>query len=245
MSFTFAPSNAAITIEAFDRCGFRPTELDRHQILSARQSIDLEILEWSNIGFNAWKLTSGTINLVETPVTAVYTLPTSLVTLTDLYYTQVDGYGTGQNSDRIMVPITRTQYAMIPNKMTPGIPSQYWFQMLAAPQITIWPPPLQGAPTYVLSWYGLQQIADANLGSAATPDVVYRALEALCAKLAVRLWEKFGGDKVGGNMGAWQAKMASLEQRADRAFTNMETRDQEPGPTLIQPNIAAYASMRR
>lgn len=244
-TYDFDVPNSGVVVEAFDRCGFRPTELDRHHLLSTRQSLNLELSEWSNVGFNAWQLTSGTIDLVEDPVTATYELPTSLVTLTDLYYTQVDGYGTDQNSDRIMVPITRTQYAMIPNKMSPGVPSQYWLQMLATPQIVIWPPPLQGAPTYILSWYGLQQIADANIQSAEFPDVVYRGLEALCAKLAVRVWEKFGLDKVGGKMDAWQAKMASLEKRADAAFTNLETRDQEPGNMLLQPNISAYASMKR
>lgn len=244
-TYAFNIPNSGIVVEAFDRCGFRPTELDRHQLLSARQSLNLENLELSNIGFNFWKETSGTINLVSSPVTAVYTLPTNLVTLTEVYYSQIDGYGPGQNSDRIMVPITRTQYAMIPNKLTPGIPTQYWFQMLATPQVTIWQPPLTGAPTYVVSWYGLQQIADANIQSAEFPDVVYRGLEALCAKLAVRLWEKFGLDKSAGNVGLWQAKMASLEKRADAAFTNLESRDQEPGPILMQPNVASYGQMRR
>lgn len=238
-TFNFQLPNASIVFEAFDRIQKRPTELDRHMIISARVSINLELLDWSNKGFNFWKTTSGSIQLIAGQAT--YTLPTNLVTLTDLYYSQIDTLGTGVNQDRTMIPITRGEYAMIVNKLQPGIPSQYWFQMLMTPQVTIWEVPANGqvAPNYLLSWYGLQQIQDANIASAETPDIHYRATEALISGLTLRLCEKFGPPDPNARMALMKEKKAI----ADLAWDNMTRRDQEPGPLTIRPNISAYGRL--
>jgi hypothetical protein len=200
-------------------------------MMSARQSLSLEFVDWGNSGVQLWKIESGIIDLV--PGQATYQLDQSIETLTEVYYTQVNGDGLGQNNDRIMVPITRTQYAMIPNKGVQGdSPSQYWLQMLAIPQVTLWQVPLTGAPNYVVSWFGLQRMQDANLGGGEAPDVVYRAYEALCARMAVRLFDKFGPEN--------PAMEARLEKRAEAAWNNFQTRDQETGPLLIQPAAGVY-----
>lgn len=239
-TYNFAMSDTNVVFEAFDRIGIRPPQIDRHHLISARNSLNLEMIEWEDAGFNAWKTTSGTINLTANQPT--YTLPANLVTLTELYYTTVNGNGSGINLDRIMVPITRTQYSMVTNKLQQGIPTQYWFQMLAVPQITIWEIPAPGAasPNYVLNWYGLQQMQDANLEGGQTPDVVRRAIPALTAKMAFRLCEKFGPTQPQ----ARQALMQEKKALADEAFDLMARRDQEPGPTQYRPNVGLYGRMR-
>ena len=228
-TYGFALSNGEIIIEAFDRIGVRPQQLDRHHMMSARTSINLELLNWANIGFNLWKETSGTIDIASG--TATYTMPTNLVTVTEVWYSLVNGLGSGINSDRIMLPMTRTQYAQLPNKLQQGTPTQFWYQMLAVPQITLWQVPAPGAdaPTYVVNWYGLERMQDAEPTSGQTPDVVYRGLEALCARLSWRLAEKFA-----------PARMAEKKELADAAFYDMQTRDQEMGPLLIQPQVGVY-----
>ncbi len=239
-TWNFALSNFSIVADAFERIQIPPESTTPQQLISARNSLNLELLEWSNRGFNFWKLTSGTINLVVNQAT--YVLPSTLVTLTELWYSVVNGGGTGVNQDRIMVPIDRTSYAQIVNKLQPGIPTQYWLQMLSpAPQITIWQVPQSGqvAPAAVLNWYGLEQIEDANVSGAETPDIHYRATEALIAGLALRLCEKFGPTQPQ----ARQAMMLEKKTLADNAWNNLERRDQEPGYITFRPNIFAYGRM--
>lgn len=237
-TFDFTLADSSVIFEALDRIGLRPPQIDRHHLISARNSMNLEFVDWEDAGFNAWRLTSGTINLVVNQAT--YTLPTNLVMLTEIWYSQVNGNGAGVNQDRILMPITRTQYAMVSNKLQQGIPTQYWFQMLLTPQITIWQVPQVGAPSYVLNWYGLEQMEDANIGGGETPNVARRALECLCARMAFRLCEKFGPS----NPQARQAMMQEKKALADDAWDKMVRRDQEPGPMSVQPNIAAYGRLR-
>lgn len=230
-TYNFALPNSGVIYEAFDRVQKRPSEVDRHMLLSARTSLNLELLSWSNETFNFWKTTNGTIPLVAGQAT--YTLPANLSTLEELYYSHVNGLGAGINSDRIMVPMERTQYAELTNKLQGGIPTQYWYDMSAPQQqVTVWMVPLAGqaAPNYVLNWYGLQQIQDANLGSGENPDIAYRAYDALCARVAMRLAEKFAPDKL--------KDKAAL---ADIAWNNLQRRDQGKGNTVIRPNVSVWA----
>jgi hypothetical protein len=206
-------------------------------LLSARVSLNLELLSIQNETFSFWKTTSGTIPLVATQPT--YTLPANLVTLEELYYTNVNGLGAGVNNDRIMVPMERTQYAQLVNKLQGGIPTSYWFQMTIPQQVTIWEVPLAGqaGPNYVLNWYGLQQIQDANLGGGETPDIAYRAYDALCARMALRLCEKFGPADPAAKSGLMKEKAAL----ADIAWNNLQRRDQEKGTTKISLDVSSYA----
>lgn len=238
-NWNYGLTTAGLTLEAFDRIQIRPTMLEPHHFASARQSINLELLSWSDEGFNFWETAFGTIPLIAGQAT--YTLPTNLVTITDMYYSQVNAGGAGVNQDRIMIPIERTQYAQIVNKLQQGVPTQYWLQMLYVPQVTIWEVPQAGqvAPGYVLGWYGLQQIQDANIGGVEAPDVHYRALEALTARLAFRLAEKF----IPLSNPARSAVMQEKKGLADLAFANMARRDQEPGVTTIRANIGVYGRM--
>lgn len=230
-TYTFQPATAGLMVEAFDRIQIRPTANDRHMIDSARMSIQLLLQDWTDQGFAFWELESGTIDLAVN--TATYTLPPQLAMLTELYYSAVNGGGAGVNQDRIMIPITRTQYAQLTNKLQQGIPTQYWFQMLIPPQITIWQVPNVGAPNYVLGWYGLSRIQDANLGGGEVPNIPYRATDVFCADLARRLAEKFKPEQ-------YEVK----DQIFQKAWESMTRRDQEPGAIQYLPNIALYGRMR-
>lgn len=229
-TYDFLLTNGSVVVEAFDRINIRPAEIGRHMMLSARTSLNLEMIEWEDAGFLFWKTTSGTINLAVNQAT--YTLPASLVTIEEVYYSNVNGGGAGVNQDRIMMPITRTDYAALTNKLQQGIPTQYWYQMLSPPRITIWEVPFVGAPNYVINWYGLQQVQDANLGGGETPDVPRRAYDALCAGMAKRLAMKFKPE-------LYELRKADAEE----AFNAMARRDQEPGPISFLPNVGVYGRM--
>lgn len=229
-TYNFNLANSQIVVEAYDRIGMRPTELDRHHFNSARTSLNLELMSWSNQGINLWKIVSGTINLVASQ--SVYTLPANIITITDLWFTTVGAAAPSQSTDRLLTPLTRSEYAALPMKLMPGTPTSYWFQRLQVPQVTIWQPPQYGAPNYVCNWYGLQQIQDAGIGGGETPDVVDRGLDALCAGMAVRLASKFAPDR---------QQMKMQEQAvAWEAFTRT---DQEQGPVIFSPTFSGYTRL--
>jgi hypothetical protein len=203
---------------------------------SARTSLNLElVVSWGNAGFNFWELASGTINLAATsPPTTVYPLPANIVTVTEVWYSQVNAFGVGSNNDRLLTPMSRGEYAAISNKMVAGQPNRYWYEMLATPQLNIWQPPAVGAPTYVLNWYGLRQVQDANLPGGETPDVATRAIDALCAGLTRRLAEKFKPDQL-------EAKTAIFKD----AWDLLVRRDQEPGNIQFRADTSGYTRMVR
>ena len=234
---TFFLSNSELVFEAFDRCQVRPTEITRHHLISARRSMNLELLDWSNKGINLWEMVQAQLTLIAGQPT--YTLPQNLVTVTEMYFSTVNANGAGFNSDRIMIPITRTQYAQIPNKLQPGTPTQYWLERLEAPVMTIWQPPFQGGPAYVINYNYLQRIDDAGLATGETPDVPYRALEALCCGLAKRVAKKFAP------AGLRQQIVAETASDFTEAWNNFITNDQEDGPMIMQPNVGGYGRMRR
>jgi len=72
-------------------------------------------------------------------------------------------------------------------------------------------------------------IQDANLGGGERPDIVYRAIDALCARLAWRLAIKFA-----------PAMTAARKDDATEAWNDFATRDQEMGGMVIQPNVSGY-----
>ena len=171
-----------------------------------------------------------TINLV--PGQAVYTLPTNIESMTDMYYSTVNGFGPGSNIDRIMLAIGRDQYVAYPNKLLPGTPSVYWYQKLTpAPQVTIYQVPQTNAgyPTYVLNYYALQRIQDFDPASGQTGDLPYRALDAICAGLAKRVALKFAADK-----------FQLLKAEAKESWDEFAEADREDVPITLRPNLSGY-----
>jgi hypothetical protein len=230
-TYAFEMANAQLLSEAFDRIQIRGPALTRSHLVSAHQSLNLEIQRWGNMGISLWKVTSGTINLVAG--TATYPLPQQMELLTDLSYRTVGGSSAQDDSDRYMMTLTRQQYAMMPAKGTQGVPTQYWFQRLPVPQITLYPVPSAGAPDYILVWYGLLRMEDASPTGGQTPDIPYRAYDALCAALAHRLAIKFSEPGV----------VAARKADAAEAWAEFIANDQEVGSSLVAPNVSMYGRL--
>jgi hypothetical protein len=45
------------------------------------------------------------------------------------------------STDRLIFPISRSEYAAYPDKTTQGTPTVFWFDRLIAPTFTLWPVP--------------------------------------------------------------------------------------------------------
>lgn len=143
---------------------------------------------------------------------------------------QVQAQGTNISPiDRILTPIGRTDYAEFPNKFTQTIPTQYLFLRNVNPTVTLYQVPDGNGP-YVLQTYLMRRIQNANPSMTEIPDVHYLFLDALCAKLAVRLAVKYA-----------KAMLPVLKQEAKEAWDSAITENKEQGvETYITPNLSSY-----
>jgi hypothetical protein len=106
--------------EAFERCG---KELRTgYDFRTARRSLNLLTVEWSNRGINLWTIEQGAIPMVTGQ--AVYPLPINTIDLLDQVVRQNNG--TTNQIDININRISESTYSTIPNKLTQGRPIQVW-----------------------------------------------------------------------------------------------------------------------
>ena len=148
----------------------------------ALQEMNYLLVELGNLQPNLWKVVQTSTNLSNG--VALYTVATNTVMILDAWITQ--NSGTAQQTDRYISPMSRTEFASLANKSTPGQPSQYWFDRLQSPTITMYPVPDSGGP-YILNYYSCLRMQDANLAGGETMDIQYLFIDAVVAGLAHRL----------------------------------------------------------
>ena len=109
--------------EAFERCG---KELrSGYGLRTARRSLNLLTVEWSNRGINLCTIEQGSIALTDNQ--AIYPLPVDTIDVVE----HVTRKGTGQNQqDLAITRISVSTYATIPNKLNQARPIQVWIQRL-------------------------------------------------------------------------------------------------------------------
>lgn len=144
---------------------------------------------------------------------------------------QVQYAGQVQNSqptDIILYGISRTDYAMLPNKLYQGRPTSFWFDRTLSPTVTMWRVPDATQP-YQLCTYITTQIQDAYATGAQTFDMPQRFFEALCSGLCAKLAEKYAPEQL-------EAKTAL----ADKAWQLAAGEDREKVSTFIAPDFSGY-----
>lgn len=222
-TFTFNPSLGELVLLAYARCGVRRTEMVAEHMVNARMEVNLLLSDWSNQLVNAWA-----VELEEQALTldvATYAVDGSTVSILDAYIST----GTSQNVlDRMIMPISRSEYAAMPTKEQTGEPTVFWYDRLVSPTITVWPTP-DASSTYTLKYYRVRQIQDANYVNAQTIEVPYRFLDALSWELAARLAVIYAADRAEG----LSAKAAMQWQRAAKT-------DGEQVPFAIIPGLSGY-----
>lgn len=199
-TYTWSLNNSDIGIEAFERCGIASTSLTRRHMRSMSRSLNLALKSWVNRGVNLWAVKPFTIQIVTGQ--AVYTagagvtnIPPQCLSVLDVYFSIIDGGGTGINTDRLMLPVSRSEWDAYPDKLQPGTPTVYWFNKQISPELTIYQAPQLGYPTNQISGHYLSQVQDASISGGQTPDAPDNALDALCDDLAVRLATKFAPER--------------------------------------------------
>lgn len=242
-TYLYNPSIADLFLEAFGRINIFGAQITRDHIFHARRSTNLMFVAWANRGIALWAIDLQTISLAAGQAT--YTVDPATIAVLDVYYSQVNGGGVGVNADRIMTPMSRTEYAEIPNKLQTGTPTRYWFEKLAVetpaggalsgPTMTIWQPalPSQIAPNFVINFYRFRRMQDAVPQMGQQPDIHYRFLDAFAAELAVRLAQKFKPELLANPNN-------SLERSKKETWDEAVETDQEDAPLTITPMLGGY-----
>jgi hypothetical protein len=180
-TYNYSLSVGEAVIAAYERVRIRAPSIRQEHMLTARREVNLLFSEWSNNGVNLWKVELISLTLVDG--TASYDVPTRVVMILDGYLRLNDGES--DQTDRYIMPISRTDYASYAAKLTEGIPTVYWFNRLISPTVTFYP--VINDSGCLFNYYAAVQIQDAALTSGQTPDVPYLWLDAMVAGLSYRL----------------------------------------------------------
>jgi hypothetical protein len=182
-TYNFALSNGGVTLAAFERIKIRAPSLRAEHMNSAQVEMNLALQgKFSNLQPNLWKVELDPITLQQSVPT--YPVSPQTVMILDAYRSL--NYGTPQQTDIYMTPLSRTSYASIAAKQDQGPPNSYWFDRLISPTVTLWPVPDASGP-YVMNLYACVRVQDAALPGGETPDMPVLWIDALVAELAHRM----------------------------------------------------------
>lgn len=207
----FNLSIADLINEASERAGYEART--GYDIRTARRSLDLLSVAWSNMGLNLWTILEGGIELIQGQ--SHYTLPMDTIDLLDV---TVNNGQQGANglADYSMTRISQTTWMQIVNKGMQGRPVQFMVQRQIPPVLVIWPVP--NVAGYQARWWRMVRILDAG-NSDTTMDVPSRFLEALVSGLAFHLAMKHRDPAIRANAPALKAyyeEQLNLAQGEDR-----------------------------
>ena len=224
-TWNFFPDTGNLIKEAFDQAGIRPTEITREYMSSAVMSINLEMQSWSNSPVNLWEVSLVTFSL--TQGVNVLTFAPNVMLVLDGYVTLTQG--SNPPIDRIMVSISRDEFAAYPTKTFQAAQTVFWYNRGNPSTATLWPVP-DGQSETSASFYVMTRPQDALLANGQTPDIPIRYIDALASRLAARLALKFN-----------EKKYPLLKPIADAAFALASVEDQERVQLRITPDFSVWS----
>ena len=223
-TYTFNPSLGEMTLYAYNLIGVRNTAVLQEHMEAARMATNMMLSRWDNQGVNLCA-----VDLITTPLVtgqSTYAVDSNTVVMLDAYVQSDDS---GANIDRILLPVSRTEYASYPNKEQQGFPTVFWFDRLLSPTVTLWPVPNTDNGPQSLKYYRVRQIQDANLQNGQQVEIPYLWLEAFAFGLAQRLAMVWAPDKV-----------ALMKPMADEAYQIAASQNVETAQQYISPQISGY-----
>jgi hypothetical protein len=223
-TYAFNPSLGEMTLYAYNLIGVRNTAVLQEHMEAARMATNMMLSRWANQGVNLWA-----VDLITTPLVtgqATYNVDANTVVMLDAYVQNDDS---GANIDRIIMPISRTEYASYPNKEQQGFPTVFWFDRLLSPTVTLWPVPNTDNGPQSLKYYRVRQIQDSALQNGQTVEIPYLWLEAFAYGLAHRLATIWSPDKV-----------MMLKPLADESYSIAAQQNVETAQQYFSPMISGY-----
>lgn len=221
-TYDFAPSMGEAVLYAYGMCGVRRTALVQQHFEDARMATNILMARWSAKGVNLWAVDLQCINLVQGCKT--YPVPSNTIVMLDMYVGFNNGVG---EIDRIISPISRTEYASQANKESQGFPTSAWFDRLLAPTVTLWPVP--DGNQSVFKYYRLRQNQDSVMANGQQVEIPIYFLEAYVLGLAWRLALIWAADRAAG-----------LKILADEAYNEAASQNVETSAVYISPQLGGY-----
>jgi hypothetical protein len=221
-TYGFSPSMGEEVLYAYSLCGVKPTALTQLHFENARMATNMLMMRWSADGVNLWQVELASFPLVQGQAT--YPIPCNTIVMLDMYYTISNGQ---QSIDRVVSPISRTEYANAPNKQQQGSPSVAWFNRLLSPTVTLWLVPNGQQASF--SYYRLRQTQDSEFKNGTSVEIPPYFLEAYVFGLATRLAAIWAPDRAVG-----------LKAMADEAWGIASRQNIEQANTYISPMTGGY-----
>lgn len=221
-TYNFAPSMGEAVLYAYGLCGVRRTALTQQHFEDARMATNMLMGRWSADGVNLWQVDLQCVPLSQG--CATYQVPYNTVVILDAYYTINNGQ---QEIDRIMTPISRTEYANYPNKQQQGAPTVFWMDRLLSPTVTLWATPNGQQASF--KYYRLRQTQDSELKNGANVEIPFYFLEAYTFGLATRLAAIWAPERAPG-----------LKTMADESWGIATRQNRETANTYVSPMLNGY-----
>lgn len=221
-TYAYNPSLGELTLYAFNLCGIRNTALLQEHMESARMAANMLLGRWSSQGVNLWCVDLQSIPLVQG--TATYSVPSNTIVMLDAYVVQNTG---GAAINRLILPISRSEYASYPNPSQQGFPTTYWFDRLLSPTVTLWPVPDGNEVSF--DYYRVRQIQDSEFQNGQQVEIPYYFVEAFAFGLAQRLAMVWAPEKV-----------AILKPLADESYDIASRQNIETAQQYISPMVSSY-----
>lgn len=179
-----------------------------------------------NRGILLWKQNIATLDI--TAGTESYTLPTSLIDITEMIHRIVDGTTT---TDLALSRISMEEYMRLTSKSQQSRPTQYAINRLRdAAQLYLWPTPniTTSSGTPILQYFSFNKVEDINKSNEDV-DIPFRFLPCLSTGLAYKMSIKRPG------ITAERASM--LKQMYEEELTSAMYADKERASLLIKPSF--------
>jgi hypothetical protein len=222
-TYAWAPSAADLVLSAYGMIQIRRTELSTQHLQDAAIAMNLLLVDISNRAPNRWTLETQTQLLTAGVPTYTLTNRTLAIALASISTTTG-----GITTDRVIGPLSATEYAAIPVKSKQARPASYMFSLLSTPTISLWPTP-DSADAYTLTLTTFRQLQDADLTGGQTLDAPYRFLDAIATGLAARLAGLYRPERE-----------AVLDAKYEQKFNLAAMTDQEDVPLYVSPGLGSY-----
>lgn len=222
-TYAFQPTGGQLILYAFGRCGIRATALSSEHMRDAAICANLIQADWATDQPNLWTVGLTSVSLVAGQ--AAYSIPSNVMLILDAYL-EVNP-GTSSAIDTYMYPISRTEYASLPNKEAEGIPSVYWFDRLLAPTVTLYQTPISSA--YTFNYYYVRQIQDFALANGSQPEMPIPFLKAFADKLSAELAVMYAPERA-----------KDLMMAAEMSYKRAKDLNSERTPIYFAPGLNGY-----
>jgi len=233
---SFSPDVGDIVEEAFERAGLEM--VSGYDLRSARRSLNLMSIEWTNRGINLWtvedqkiakKIVSGTVsslttNFLEKSVYQ-YQCDDGTLAIVDMIL-RTDDADVSKQTDYVLNRVSRETYMGVPAKLTEARPTQVYVDRQQGEVImNLWPVPDESSK-YKLVYTRIRRMTDSGPGGTYNPDVPDRFWPALVAGLAYNIACKRPES---------ENRIQMLKQNYEEQFQLAADEDREKAPVRFYP----------